>query len=876
MPCDNRRADTVNDDFNEVLTQLEHSLSQFDNVGFMICGDWNTDPSRRNAQTDAFNEFMLRNNLRICWDNSNATRGYTRFDYNQGHTSCLDHFVLSGAVFDSMVNCNVHDCPTNPSDHHNIGLTISWEVNSNSLSERCHVTKKTAWHKVKSDDIDNYKNMIDQSLCDIALPNESLRCTDVHCKNEDHKSQLNHLCNDLINIILDADDKCFPKVKPVSNKSSGEGIPGWNDEVKLLREDSLFWHAIWVSCGRPTASVLATVMRHSRAKYHRAVKLLKRDAERLRRVKLAESLSNCPSRDFWTELRKMNKSNKKTVSQLDGFTSDDAIAENLSNKYRHLFSSAPTSDQDYDSIFEKLNEKLLHDCSVYSVNVDEVMKGIKCLNNDKSDGERGTFSNHFIYAPHKCIVIMTSMINSMIVHGHSPTELLNAILVNIPKDLRGNLQSSDNYRGIALCSAITKILDYIFLRKHSDILHTSDLQFAFKEEHSTTMCTSVIKEVIAHYNSRGSNVYACLLDASKAFDRLNHGKLFNLLLERDLPAVVLRFLIDSYTRQLTYIKWNSAKSSAIPMLNGVKQGGVLSPVLFCIYMDELIGRLKKSGLGCHIGNQFYGGFGYADDLKVLCPTIGGLQKMVNICEEFGKEYDVTFNAKKTLGICYGDVDACTIRPIYLYGEAIKWHSDVKYLGIMLSHDLSDAADIRLKKRSFITAVNRLNYVFKGADKLIKAKLLQTYCTAWYGCQSWQLGTSDANLLDVEWRKAVRRTLWLPARTRSALLPGLAGSRSFCQQHHARVNRFLISMKNCKNNAVKYLYKRAECNTIGPMGKNIAYLKVCPVVDQGHTASLMDARINQIRELIRLRDGLDQLDVLNEVEIQEILVFVCVS
>ena len=191
------------------------------------------------------------------------------------------------------------------------------------------------------------------------------------------------------------------------------------------------------------------------------------------------------------------------------------------------------------------------------------------------------------------------------------------------------------------------------------------------EEHSTTMCTSVIKEVIAHYNSRGSNVYACLLDASKAFDRLNHGKLFNLLIERDLPAVVLRFLIDSYTRQLTYVKWNSAKSSSIPMLNGVKQCGVLSPVLFCIYiyMDKLIGRLKNSGLGCYIGNLFYGGFGYADDLKVLCPPIGGLQKMINICEDFGIEYDVTFNAKKTLGICYGNADIDTIRPVYLNGAA---------------------------------------------------------------------------------------------------------------------------------------------------------------------------------------------------------------
>ena len=139
------------------------------------------------------------------------------------------------------------------------------------------------------------------------------------------------------------------------------------------------------------SSALATVMRHSRAKYHRAVKLLKREGERLRRIKLAESLSQSPSRDFWTELRKINKSNRQTVSQLDGFTSDEIIAENLSNKYRKLFSSAPTKSQDYDLLFEQLNDRLLKESQVYTVNVEDVIKGIKCLNSDKSDGDRGTF-----------------------------------------------------------------------------------------------------------------------------------------------------------------------------------------------------------------------------------------------------------------------------------------------------------------------------------------------------------------------------------------------------------------------------------------------------------------------------------------------------
>ena len=73
------------------------------------------------------------------------------------------------------------------------------------------------------------------------------------------------------------------------------------------------------------------------------------------------------------------------------------------------------------------------------------------------------------------------MLNSMITHGHSPEDLLDALLVSIPKDLRGNMLTSDNYQVIAVCSALTKAINYIFIDKYSDILWTSNAQFAFKQ-----------------------------------------------------------------------------------------------------------------------------------------------------------------------------------------------------------------------------------------------------------------------------------------------------------------------------------------------------------------------------------------------------------
>ena len=122
--------------------------------------------------------------------------------------------------------------------------------------------------------------------------------------------------------------------------------------------------------------------------------------------------------------------------------------------------------------------------------------------------------------------MLTLLINSMVIHGHWPPELLNSTIVSIPKDNRGSLSNSENYRGIALSNCICKIIDTVLLNKYSPFLATSSLQFAFKKHHSTVLCTAILLETVSYFKERTSNVYSCLLDASKAFDRINHRKLF--------------------------------------------------------------------------------------------------------------------------------------------------------------------------------------------------------------------------------------------------------------------------------------------------------------------------------------------------------------
>ena len=96
---------------------------------------------------------------------------------------------------------------------------------------------------------------------------------------------------------------------------------------------------------------------------------------------------------------------------------------------------------------------------------------------------------------------------------------------------------------------MAEILDIVILNQQKDKLSTSNLQFGFKEKSSTTMCTFMALETIERYNNSGSEVHVVLLDASKAFDRVDYIKLFNKLLDRGMCPLTVRLLLTMYTKQ---------------------------------------------------------------------------------------------------------------------------------------------------------------------------------------------------------------------------------------------------------------------------------------------------------------------------------------
>ena len=154
---------------------------------------------------------------------------------------------------------------------------------------------------------------------------------------------------------------------------------------------------------------------------------------------------------------------------------------------------------------------------------------------------------------------------------------------------------------------------------------------------------NVVTETINYYLHNKSYIYMCTIDASKAFDRVNLFVLFTLLRKRNFCPLYLIFLMYSYCNQRMRVRWNSSNSREFILSNGVKQGGVLSQLLFSVYLYDLLCELRQ----CHMNGYFVGAVIYADDIKLLGPTRYSILAMLNLCDAYARNMVILFNPSKT-------------------------------------------------------------------------------------------------------------------------------------------------------------------------------------------------------------------------------------
>ena len=113
-----------------------------------------------------------------------------------------------------------------------------------------------------------------------------------------------------------------------------------------------------------------------------------------------------------------------------------------------------------------------------------------------------------------------------------------------------------------------------------------------------------------------------------------------MLLNKDVPIYLVKVLCYWYQHQSMYVKWGSTMSSKFQVTNGVRQWGVLSPLLFNVYVNELSEFLNKSGIGGNMVGTIINHMLYADDICIVSLSSSGLQQLLNICNDYCELQDL--------------------------------------------------------------------------------------------------------------------------------------------------------------------------------------------------------------------------------------------
>ena len=270
-----------------------------------------------------------------------------------------------------------------------------------------------------------------------------------------------------------------------------------------------------------------------------------------------------------------------------------------------------------------------------------------------------------------------------------------------------------------------------------------------------------MKEVVLHYMNRESDVFASFLDATKAFDRVRFNCLFEALVERKVKWPDLRMLLDLYCNQRVRTSWGACSSAQFKVSNGIRQGSIISPILFSVYVDPLIEELRKCGAGCWMGHAYYGAMIYADDITLLSPSVAGLRQMISVCEKFCERRGIMFNALKSVCMRFSPAKNRVEPVVELGGVPMKWAKSVKHLGNIVSSNLSEANEIEYKRGDLFGRVNSLLGNFSGMSRRVRARIFNAQCCHLYGSQCWRLDDRSIERMSTAINRSIRRVLNLP-------------------------------------------------------------------------------------------------------------------
>ena len=409
-----------------------------------------------------------------------------------------------------------------------------------------------------------------------------------------------------------------------------------------------------------------------------------------------------------------------------------------------------------------------------------------------------------------------------------------------------------SYRAIAGSSTLLMLFDKLVLKLWGDKLASGSLQMGYKRGSSTAQCSYMVMETINNFLDHGSHPILVALDMTMAFDMCKFSVLFTKI-EPKLPAVVTRILIHAYEKQYAWVRWGSRNSSEFRILNGTRQGSVLSPALFTVYVQELLDRLQGLGAGCHIGATFMGAVAWADDFLLTAQSWGAMQQMLDVASSYAAEVGLKFSTdpdpvkskSKAVFMVGRKKNLAKPAPLFLSGKALPYVPHATHLGHEFHESGKMEMDTRMRRGAYIGRSLEVQDAFSFAAPAETLGAVKLYCCDLYGGMLANLGGQPATQLMNCWGTTVKDVWRVPRPTHRVYARWLgSGFSSIREDLLSRWVKFFQSLVNGPSLEVAILARVAAADMRTTTAQNNRFI---------YNLTGLDATAAQVRTELRQRE-----------------------
>jgi hypothetical protein len=448
--------------------------------------------------------------------------------------------------------------------------------------------------------------------------------------------EINTICDSLIGALSSCATICVPLTKKSTLKF------WWDEELDALKREAIETHRIWQLAGKPRSGEVFTRRFCARAMYRRRIKEGKRLENHAYTNDLHESLMVKNNNMFWKCFN--SKFGKVTqVAMVDGVSDPDLVLDKFYNYFSDM-AKPSCSEQAYElaCLYDKNRVGYEGDFfdGYQAIDISCVESAVKSFKLGRACGLDGLSPVHLLFSHPIVYSVLFKLFNAILFVGHVPSSFLTSYTVPIPKVSGGGLRSysCNDFRGIAISSLLSKLFEKCLMDVFGSFLTVSENQFGFKRGVGCSHAINSVKRVVDFYVEGNGTACLSAIDIRKAYDSVDHTGLFIQLMHRQIPICLLRLLEAWLPKCHTCIKWSCKFSEFFRLGVGVRQGSSLAPILFSIYVNDVIANEEVSSLGFL--------FAFADDILLISLSVCALQSMLSLVECELLRLDLRLNVDK--------------------------------------------------------------------------------------------------------------------------------------------------------------------------------------------------------------------------------------